>query len=120
MPPALPGLGLEDIRLAAAAGGIAVQAHFVNGDQAASATFVPLAVLSDEQGHELQEVSGAALQLNAQERRLLRLQLPLNGQPAGRYYVSVRPSDPQSGRPLGRGHYRMPVDVPAPAAGAVR
>lgn len=120
---ALPGLGVEDVRVQAGAGAITVQARWVNGDAGPSAIFVPLAVLSDEAAAELGEASGPAVQLDGQQGRVLRLQLSTAGQPAGRYYVSLLPSDPDSGRALGRGRYRIPVELPAanvppPAPGA--
>ena len=112
----LPGLGVEDVEVVANADGIVVQARWINGDDRPSATFVPLAVLGDEAGNGLHEVYGQALQLEARAGRRLRLQLPaVAGE--GRYYVSLLPSDPDTGRALGRGRYRVPVDL---AAGTAR
>nr|WP_275672464.1 LTA synthase family protein [Thermomonas alba] len=117
-PPAVqavaPGLGVEALTLAVAADGIHLQAEFANGDGHDSSPFVPLAVLLDESGRELHESYGAALRLPAHGQQRVSLVLPRPPAP-GRYFVSVRPSDPDDGKPLGRGRYHVPVDVPAAA-----
>ncbi|MGV8959842.1 MAG: LTA synthase family protein [Stenotrophomonas sp.] len=118
-PQAVPGITLESVQLAKAGDAIDVQGVFVNGDPVQSAAFVPLAVLSSEDGREVQEASGVALQLAAHERRPVRLTLRHPGLVPGRYYVSVRPSDPDNGQPLGRGRFHIPFDFGADAgAGA--
>ncbi|QIL19601.1 alkaline phosphatase family protein [Thermomonas sp. HDW16] len=109
---ALPaGLGLDAVKLARSGKGIEIIATFANGDAVDSSRFVPLAVLATENGRELGEAYGSAIQLRGHERRevLLTLTLPMPAQ--RRYFVSVLPSSPDSGKPLGRGRYRIPLDA---------
>ncbi len=108
-----PGLGLDAVRLEHNPGGIGVAATFVNGDAAVSKVFVPLAVLAGEDGRELDEGYGSAIQLRPRERREVLLALRAPGLAPGRYTVSVLPSDPDNGKPVGRGRYRIPMDVAA-------
>lgn len=108
-----PGLGLDAVRLERDPAGIKVLATFVNGDAADSKMFVPLAVLAGEGGRELVEGYGSAIQLRSRERREVQLALRAPALAPGRYTVSVLPSDPDSGKPVGRGRYRIPLDVAA-------
>ncbi|WP_305805032.1 LTA synthase family protein [Stenotrophomonas sp. YIM B06876] len=110
---AVPGITLESVQLGRAGDAIDIHGIFANGDPVPSAAFVPLAVLSSEDGREVQEASGGALQLAAHERRAVRLTLRHPGLVPGRYYVSVRPSDPDTGQPLGRGRFHIPFDFGA-------
>lgn len=110
-----PGLGLDAVRLEHNPGGVGVTATFVNGDAAVSKVFVPLAVLAGEDGRELGEGYGSAIQLRPRERREVLLALRAPGLAPGRYTVSVLPSDPDNGKPVGRGRYRIPMDVAASA-----
>jgi len=105
-----PGLGIDEVRVVPGADSIRVRVTFTNGDGQPSATFVPLALLSGEDGRELREGYGAALRLPARGRREITVALPTPA--SGRYLISVWPSDPKNGKPLGRGRYRIPVDVP--------
>lgn len=111
---AAPGLGVEALAVAVAVDGIHLQADFANGDGHDSARFVPLAVLTAEDGRELNEGYGAALRLPAHGQQRVSLVLPRPAAP-GRYFVSVRPSNPDDGKPLGRGRYHVPVDLPGAA-----
>ena len=107
-----PGLGIDGIRVTSGTDSIRVRVTFTNGDSQLSATFVPFLVLQRPDGRELQERAGAPLRLMARGRQevILTLKSPSAG---GRYYVSVRPSDPRTRRPVGRGRYRIPVDIAA-------
>lgn len=107
------GLGLEEVKLTHSADGVNVVATFINGDAIASATFSPLAVLAAEDGRELREGYGNAIQLHAHERRDVVLSLAVPSLAPGRYFVSVLPSDPNSGKPLGRGNFHIPLDIAA-------
>ena len=108
---ALPaGLGLDAVRLESDGNGVRVAATFVNGDAHDSKVFAPLAVLAAEDGRELREGYGSAIRLQPHERREVMLALPAKLGP-GHYFVSVLPSDPETGKPLGRGRYRLPLDV---------
>ena len=108
---ALPaGLGLDAVRLENDGNGVRVAATFVNGDAHDSRVFAPLAVLAAEDGRELGEGYGSAIRLQPHERREVMLAVPAK-LGAGHYYVSVLPSDPDTGKPLGRGRYRLPLDI---------
>ena len=106
---------MEAVRLERAADGVRVAAAFVNGDAHDSRTFVPLAVLTGEDGRELREAYGSAIQLRAHERREVLLSLAVPALAPGRYFVSVLPSDPATGKAVGRGRFHLPLDVPAAA-----
>ncbi|KRG77998.1 hypothetical protein ABB30_06255 [Stenotrophomonas ginsengisoli] len=110
---ALPGLGVEDVQLRRQGNRLQVSAAFINGDDHPSAWFVPLAVLLDAQGSERGEVSAAAVQLAPHQRRQLGLTLPLPAGADAAWSVSLRPSDPQTGRASGRGQYRIALPLPA-------
>lgn len=108
---ALPaGLSLDAVRLENDGNSVRVAATFVNGDAHDSRVFAPLAVLAAEDGRELGEGYGSAIRLQPHERREVMLALPAKLGP-GHYFISVLPSDPETGKPLGRGRYRLPLDV---------
>lgn len=108
---AASGLGLEAVHLVAKAGVIAVAATFSNGDTAMSTMFVPLAVLADANGHEVNERAGPAQQLGAHATREVHLSMDSSGLQPGRYFVSVLPSDPNSGNAIGHGRFRIPIEL---------
>ncbi|KZC41927.1 MULTISPECIES: LTA synthase family protein [Rhodanobacter] len=116
--PVMRGLSTASAEMAIAGDGVQLTATFSNGDAQASRTFVPLAVLTAEDGRELQEVSGRALQLPAGGQQQVRLTLQRPGACGSRCYVSVFPSDPQTGRAIGQGRYHVPLDVHATAGNA--
>jgi hypothetical protein len=111
--PAVPGVSITSAEAKATATGVRLSAVFASGDSKPSRVFVPLAVMSSENGRELQEVYGQALQLPPGGSHQVQLQLPLP-QPEdckGRCYVSVFPSDPDSGKAIGQGRYHLLVDT---------
>lgn len=111
--PAVPGVSITSAEATATATGVRLSAVFASGDSKPSRVFVPLAVMSSEDGRELQEVYGQALQLPPRGSHQVQLQLPLP-QPEdckGRCYVSVFPSDPDSGKAIGQGRYHLLVDT---------
>ena len=113
---ALPaGLGLDEVRLERSATGMMVAATFANGDAVDSRPFVPLVVLSAEDGRELGENYGSLIKLRAKEHREVLLPLSTAGLSPGRYYFSVLPSDANTGKPMGRGRYHVPLDIPVQA-----
>lgn len=109
-PVTAPGLGIDTVALSVGSEAVTVQAVFVNGDAQPSRTFVPLAVFTDAAGNELHEAYGPALTLAPGATRAVQLRLPLPARP-GQYFVAVRPSDPDDGKPVGRGRYHLPVDI---------
>lgn len=112
-PPAMRGLSTAAAEVTVAGDGVQLTATFSNGDAQPSRAFVPLAVLTAEDGRELQEVSGRALQLPANGQQQVQLTLPRRDACASRCYVSVLPSDPQTGRAIGQGRYRLPLETRA-------
>jgi hypothetical protein len=116
--PAVRGLSTESTEVAQVGHGLLLTAIFDNGDARQSRAFVPLAVLTAEDGRELQEVSGTAVQLPANGRRQVQLTLPRPDACSIRCYASVFPSDPQTGKAIGQGWYHMPVDAGAAAKSA--
>lgn len=75
---------------------------------ATSPTFVPLLVLTDADGNELGEAYGAALRLQVGQSHGVQLQLKPN-MPLGdgAYFLSLIPSHPETGRPVGKGQYHV-------------
>lgn len=107
-----PGVSVEAVTVARSPAGVTAQATFVNGDAVDSRVFVPMAVLTDASGQELAEAYGAALQLHVRQRQSVRLELKLPQLGVGRYYISVLPTDPESGKRIGHGRYHTQIDVP--------
>lgn len=115
---AVAGLQIDEARVIRRAdGGLALDLVLHYGSGKTDMTVVPLAVLQDLDGRELGESYGKAVRMAAGQS--LRLQLPVDTRalPAGRYYLSVFPSDPETGKRVGHGRNRIPVQVP-PKAGA--
>lgn len=81
------------------------------GDQPAVLA-APLAVVVDEQGGEHGESYGQAVQLAPKERIDLQLPLDTARLGAGRHYVSIFPSDPDTGKRIGEGQFKVPLDGP--------
>lgn len=116
--PAMQGLSTDMAEATVSAGGVQLTATFANGDAQTSRTFVPLAVLTAEDGRELREVSGSALQLVANGLQQVHLSMPLPDACRSRCYASVLPSDPRTGKAVGMGRYHLPVDAGAGARSA--
>ncbi len=116
--PAMRGLSTDMAEATVSAAGVQLTATFANGDAQTSRTFVPLAVLTAEDGRELREVSGSALQLVANGLQQVHLSMPLPDACSSRCYASVLPSDPRTGKAVGVGRYHLPVDVGAGARSA--
>ena len=92
-----------------AEGQLNAQALFSLQGQQASPVFVPLLVLTDANGQELGEASGQALRLQPGQSQPVSLSLKLANLPEGRYYLSMVVSHPETGRPIGKGQYHVPV-----------
>lgn len=121
-PPAAPqrrSLHAHDVAAPEGADGtsVAVSARFTNGTERASGPFVPLLVLSDEQGEQVRESYAAAQQLSAGASGAVRFELKLDGIPSGRYFLAVVPSHPDSGKRVGEGVYRVPIKIRCCAPG---
>lgn len=116
--PVVHGLSTQSIEMALVGRNLQLTARFDNGDARQSRTFVPLVVLTAEDGRELQETSGRALQLLAHGHQQVQLALQRPDACSSRCYVSVFPSDPETGKPIGQGRYHMPVDRSTAVGGA--
>lgn len=116
--PVVHGLSTESTEVTLAGHGVQLTVSFDNGDAQPSRAFVPLAVLTAEDGRELQETSGVALRLPANEHQQVQLTLQRPDACSSRCYVSVFPSDPQTGKAIGQGRYHIPVDGNTTARGA--
>lgn len=115
--PTVPGLSTDVTAVAVRGDGVRVAVSFSNGDPRPSRVFVPLAVLTAANGHELLESSGRALQLPAGGRRNVSLLLPRAAACSARCYLSIFPSDPDTGKAVGQGAYHMPLDASAASPG---
>ena len=90
-------------------GRVRVQGDFSQHGAQASPTFVPLLVLTDTQGRELGEAYGPAIRLQSGQSQQVALQLPPAPRQAQPYFVSLIVSHPDTGRPIGKGQYHVPV-----------
>jgi hypothetical protein len=94
-----------------AAGRLTAQASFTNPADRASVRFVPLLVLSDASGKELAEAYGGAMQLEPGQSTTVTLAMrdPLPMPLGPGLSVSMIVSHPDTGKPVGRGQYRVPL-----------
>lgn len=116
--PVMHGLSTESTEVAVVSRSVRLTAIFSNGDARQSRAFVPLAVLTAGDGRELQEISGPALRLAANGHQQVQLILQRSDACSSRCYVSVFPSDPQTGKAIGQGRYHVTVDADASAGSA--
>lgn len=83
------------------------EATFTNHGAHASPDFVPLLVITNEDGLELLESAAPARTLAPGESATLELRADVRKVAPGRYFVSVLPSHPATGRPAGVGQYHV-------------
>ena len=95
----------------ARAGRLTIEVVFANAGAAATGQFVPLVVLQSGDGRELSESYGAAVSLAAGQAITLHLPVKSEGIANGRYFLSVFPSDPGTGKRSGTGRYRIPIVI---------
>jgi uncharacterized sulfatase len=100
-----------------AEGGLALDLVLRYGSGSTDVTVVPLAVLQDLEGRELGESYGAAVRVSPGQTLPLQMPVDTRALPPGRYFLSVFPSDPDTGKRVGLGRNRMQVQIP-PRAGA--
>jgi len=104
-------LGVRGVHPRPGSGALAIEATITNGAASASRPFAPLLVLADEHGLELGETTGEVRTLGPGESIRVSLTPDLRRLPPGTspatYYVSVIPSDPDTGRPIGIGQYHV-------------
>ena len=92
-------------------GDTVVEATFVNNGTTASSAFVPLLVVSDAGGLELGETPGEIRTLAPGATLTVALKVTLGRVPHGRYFVSVIPSHPETGRSIGIGRYHVEMPL---------
>lgn len=113
--PQRPARQIEGVVVSGAKGqfvdgvGLSAQGLFSVQGAKDSPLFVPLLVLSDAQGQQLAESSGRALRLQAGQSQTVSLAMPVANLPAGTYFMSLIVSHPDTGRPIGKGQYHVPV-----------
>jgi uncharacterized sulfatase len=93
----------------AQAGHLTIEVVFANTGRTATDTFVPLVVLLTEDGREVTESYGSPQRLAAGETISLQLSVKSLGVSRGRYFLSVLPSNPETGKNMGVGRYRIPI-----------
>lgn len=104
-------VAITDVRPRPGTGALTIEATVTNHAQTGSRPFVPLLVVTNEQGVELAEVAGALQSLAPGEQATLSLRPDVSRMPPGRYLLSVVPSDPETGRPIGAGQYHVPLKL---------
>lgn len=117
MPPApeedagAAGLGVKEVRSpeSAAPGKLEIEVVFSNPGEKASPAFQPLVVLMTDGAAELSETYGALEQLPAGGEVPVRMEIKSADVKPGRYFMAVIPSDPNNGKAVGTGRYRIPV-----------
>jgi hypothetical protein len=117
LPAAVPDttavLAVRDVRMPAHAhaGQLSIEVVFANAAAGPSEPFVPLVVLESVDGREVSETYGAVLSLAAGQTRTLRLPVKSDGLARGRYFLSVLPAKPATGKRSGTGRYHMPMVI---------
>lgn len=116
------GRKLRSVDLASEAGQVAVnglrrgtdgsvEATIVNQGTTASSAFVPLLVISDAGGLELGETAGEIQTLAPGASVKVALKAKLGRLPHGKYFVSMIPSHPETGRSIGIGQYHVEMPL---------
>lgn len=105
-------LAVRSVRVERTEGGLRLAAAFENAGRLPSPAFVPLAVIVDGAGQELAESYGPATRLAAGEVREVVMPLRHAGVAPGHYFLAVLPSDPETGKRVGAGRFRVPVEIP--------
>jgi hypothetical protein len=88
-----------------------VEATIVNQGTTASSAFVPLLVIGDAGGLELGETAGALQTLAPGASVKVVLKAKLGRLPHGKYFVSMIPSHPETGRSIGIGQYHVEMPL---------
>ncbi len=111
--PMTAALAVREVRLPehAHAGQLSIDVVFANAAAGPSEPFVPLVVLQSVDGQEKSESYGAALTLAAGQAITLRLPVKSDGLAPGRYFLSVLPSSPATGKRAGTGRYHIPIVI---------
>ncbi len=90
-------------------GALHVEMTFSNNADSPSAPFIPLVVLMTPDTKELSETYGKLMQLPAGGKAPAALDIKCDGVKPGIYYLAVIPSDPDNGKSIGTGRYKIQV-----------
>jgi hypothetical protein len=104
-------VGVRGMRVRPGAGALAVEATFTNSAGQESRAFAPLLVLTNEHGLELGETTGEVRTLAPGESATITLRPDLKKLPPGTYYLSVIPSNPETGHSIGVGQYHVALKL---------
>ena len=100
-------IGVSDVRRKAGTGERLFEATFTNHGATRSAPFMPLLVIANEHAQEAGETSADVRTLEPGETATVVFRPDLRRVPPGTWFVSVLPSHPETGRPVGVGQYRV-------------
>jgi len=90
---------------------VVVDAQVRNTGNAPSPAFTPLLVVSDARGFEVLEVPAEVRTLAPGSVASVAFTVRLGKVPHGTYFVSVLPSNPETGKPAGIGQYHVQMDL---------
>ncbi len=102
-------VGVRGVRPRPGAGALTVEATFTNSADTQSRAFAPLLVVTNEHSLELGETTGEVRTLAAGETATISLRPDLKKLPPGAYYLSVIPSNPETGHSIGVGQYHVEI-----------
>ena len=80
---------------------------FKNNGDVESQLFIPLLVISDINGKEIMESYGHPLAIDSNAEKSVEMSANINNLTAGEYFISVIPSHPDTGKPVGTGRYHI-------------
>jgi phosphoglycerol transferase MdoB-like AlkP superfamily enzyme len=92
-------------------GQLAIEVVLANDSRQPSEPIVPLIVLLTASGREVSESYGPPMSLAAGQSVTLQLPVNTEGVAAGRYFLAVIPSDPDTGKRVGEGRYHIPIVI---------
>ncbi len=115
-PKALPtamAVAVRDARVPAhaASGQLVIEILIANSGARHSALFIPLIVLQSADGREISETYGPSQTLAAGQAVTLQVPVKTEHVAAGRYFLSVYPSDPATGKRTGDGRFHIPIVI---------
>ena len=102
---------VSGLRRRAGDGEAVVSATLRNTGAVTSAAFVPLLVVSDANGFEVTETPGEPRTLAPGASVEVALPVHLGRVPHGTYFVSLLPSHPETGKPVGIGQYHIQMGL---------
>lgn len=82
-----------------------------NSGASKSDVLVPLAVITDVTGNEIKEFYGAAISISPNKEETISISGDISGLNAKNFFISIIPSHPDSGKPVGLGRYHIPISI---------